>query len=212
MSVVSSVSDGFIHGFRRRWRILVAKTKDFWWRIMDFWQRLWIFWQRLQIFWQRLQIFLFRQCWHCILMREVPPLSMCTHTNEGIPSTEHVQMLHWACADMLMRGNPVTDWTHYTHNWNPNRQCLPHITRGGCMADFSPFTVVTNIFVIEFSETFRKNSNDRLYSCQFTTSELYKCHAVKTKDTEFRIDTKDSSSRVIGAVNVFLKIDQMQSI
>ena len=42
-------------------------------------------------------------------MREVPALSMCTHTDEGIPSTEHVQMLHWACADMLMRENPVTD-------------------------------------------------------------------------------------------------------
>ena len=34
------------------------------------------------------------QCLHCILMREVPALSMCRHTNEGIPSTEHVQMLH----------------------------------------------------------------------------------------------------------------------
>ena len=54
-------------------------------------------------------------------------------------------------------------------------------TRGGFMADFSPFTVMTNIFVTEFSETFGKNSNDRLYSCQFTTSELYKCHAVETK-------------------------------
>ena len=77
----SSVSHGFIDGFWRRLWILVAKIKDF----------------------------LFRQCLHCILMREVPALSMCTHTNEGIPSTEHVQMLHWACADMLMRGNPVTD-------------------------------------------------------------------------------------------------------
>ena len=110
MSVVSSVSHGFIYGFWQRWRILVVKMKDFWWRWRIFWWRLWIF--------------LFRQCLHCILMREVPALSMCTHTNEGILSTEHVQMLHWACADMLMRGNPVTDWTHYTHNWNPNRQCL----------------------------------------------------------------------------------------
>ena len=43
------------------------------------------------------------QCLHCILMREAPTLSMCRHTNEGIPSTEHVQMLHWACADIIMR-------------------------------------------------------------------------------------------------------------
>ena len=61
------------------------------------------------------------QCLHCILMREVPALSMCRHTNEGIPSAEHVQRLHWACADMLMRGNPVTEITEtqtdsvYTH-------------------------------------------------------------------------------------------------
>ena len=50
-----------------------------------------------------------RQCLHCMLMSEVPALSMCRHSNEGIPSTEHLHMLHWACADMLMRGNPVTD-------------------------------------------------------------------------------------------------------
>ena len=31
-----------------------------------------------------------RQCLHCILMSEAPTLSMCGHTNEGIPSTEHV--------------------------------------------------------------------------------------------------------------------------
>ena len=53
--------------------------------------------------------FLFCQCLLCILMMEVPALSMCTHINEGIPSTERVQMLQWACADMLMRGNPVTN-------------------------------------------------------------------------------------------------------
>ena len=38
-------------------------------------------------------------------------LSICRHNNEGIPSTDHVQMLHWACADIIMRGNPVTDMT-----------------------------------------------------------------------------------------------------
>ena len=57
-------------------------------------------------------------------MSEAPTLSMCGHTNEGIPSTEHVHMLHWACADIIMRGNPVTDMTDNTEDANPNRQCL----------------------------------------------------------------------------------------
>ena len=60
------------------------------------------------------------QCLHCILMREAPTLSMCRHTNEGIPSTEHVQMLHWACADIIMRGNPLTDMTDNTEDTNTN--------------------------------------------------------------------------------------------
>ena len=33
------------------------------------------------------------------------------HANEGSPSnllTEHVQTLYWACADIIMRGNPLT--------------------------------------------------------------------------------------------------------
>ena len=60
-----------------------------------------------------------KRCLHCILMREGPTLSMCRHTNEGIPSTEHVQMLCRACADIIMRGNPLTDMTDNT-NW----QCL----------------------------------------------------------------------------------------
>ena len=34
-------------------------------------------------------------------------------------------------------------------------------TRGGWVASPSPFTVMTNIFVTEFSETFRKNSIKR---------------------------------------------------
>ena len=33
MSLLSSVSHGFIDGFWRRLRILVAKTKDFWQRL-----------------------------------------------------------------------------------------------------------------------------------------------------------------------------------
>ena len=57
-------------------------------------------------------------------MSEAPTLSMCGHTNEGIPSTEHVHMLHWACTDIIMRGNPVTDMTDNTEDANPNRQCL----------------------------------------------------------------------------------------
>ena len=65
-----------------------------------------------------------RQCLHCILMSEEPTLSMCGHTNEGIPSTEHVHMLHWACADIIMRGNPLTDMTDNTEDVNTNWQCL----------------------------------------------------------------------------------------
>ena len=30
-------------------------------------------------------------CLQCMLMREAPVLSMPRHTNEGYPSTEHVQ-------------------------------------------------------------------------------------------------------------------------
>ena len=65
-----------------------------------------------------------RQYLHCILMSEAPTLSMCGHTNEGIPSTEHVHMLHWACADIIMRGNPLTDMTDNTEDGNTNWQCL----------------------------------------------------------------------------------------
>ena len=61
-----------------------------------------------------------RQCLHYILMSEAPTLSMCGHTNEGIPSTEHVHMLHWACADIIMRGNPLTDMTDNTEDGNTN--------------------------------------------------------------------------------------------
>ena len=51
-------------------------------------------------------------------MRQRPTLSMCRHTNEGIPSTEHVQMLRWACADIIMRGNPLTDVPDNTEDAN----------------------------------------------------------------------------------------------
>ena len=53
-------------------------------------------------------------------MSEAPTLSMCGHTNEGIPSTEHVHMLHWACADIIMRGNPLTDMADNTEDTNTN--------------------------------------------------------------------------------------------
>ena len=53
-------------------------------------------------------------------MSEAPTLGMCGHTNEGIPSTEHVHMLHWACADIIMRGNPLTDMTDNTEDANTN--------------------------------------------------------------------------------------------
>ena len=109
----------------------VAKTMDFVAKMTDFWWRRRIFYF----------FFIFAknpsssphcspcvrhmlQCLHCILMSEAPTLSMCGHTNEGIPSTEHVHMLHWACADIIMRGNPLTDMTDNTEDANTNWQCL----------------------------------------------------------------------------------------
>ena len=105
----------------------VAKTTDFVAKMMDFWQRRRIFYF----------FFVFTKnpsssphyspcvrhmlkCLHCILMSEAPTLSMCGHTNKGIPSTEHVHMLHWACADIIMRGNPLTDMTDNTEDVNTN--------------------------------------------------------------------------------------------
>ena len=76
------------------------KTTDLWWR--------------QQIYGKDDRFLSFVQCLLCILMSEVTALSMCRHTNEGIPSTERVQMLYWACADMLMGGNPVTQ-TVFAH-------------------------------------------------------------------------------------------------
>ena len=90
------------------------------------WRRQPFLWQRRRIFGEDEGFFTFsssspkilclRQCLHCILMSEAPTLSMCGHTNEGIPSTEHVHMLHWACADIIMRGNPLTDMTDNTED------------------------------------------------------------------------------------------------
>ena len=44
----------------------------------------------------------------CMLMREGLKLSMCRHSNEGNPLTEHVHSLYWVCADIIMRGNPLS--------------------------------------------------------------------------------------------------------
>ena len=54
----------------------------------------------------------------------LPTLSMYRYTNEGIPSTEHVQMLHSAYADILMRWNPATYMTGNTEDTQANWQCL----------------------------------------------------------------------------------------
>ena len=111
----------------------------FWWRRRILWQRQRILWWRWRIFCEDEGFFTFSlslpkilhlchivnvECLHCILMREAATLSMCRHTNEGIPSTEQVQMLHWACADIIMRGNPLTDMTENTEDANTNWQCL----------------------------------------------------------------------------------------
>ena len=120
-----------------------VKTTDFVVKTMDFVAKTMDFWQRRRIFYF---FFVFAknpsssphcspcvrhmlQCLHCILMSEAPTLSMCGHTNEGIPSTEHVHMLHWACADIIMRGNPLTNMTDNTEDANTNWQCL-HTQRG----------------------------------------------------------------------------------
>ena len=86
MSLVSSVSHGFIDGFLAKITYFGGEDEGFFYFSSS-----------------SPKIFHLRQCLHCILMSEVPALSMGRHTNEGILSTEHVQMLHWACADMLMR-------------------------------------------------------------------------------------------------------------
>ena len=115
-----------------------VKTTDFVAKTMDFVAKMMDFWRRRRIFYF---FFIFAknpsssphcspcvrhmlQCLHCILMSEAPTLSMCGHTNEGIPSTEHVHMLHWARADIIMRGNPLTDMTDNTEDVNTNWQCL----------------------------------------------------------------------------------------
>ena len=52
-------------------------------------------------------------------------------------------------------------------------------TRGGCVAGSSPFTVMTNIFVTEFREKFRKNSivqedcDTKYFTEQTAATEIY---------------------------------------
>ena len=98
----------------------MAKTKDFVAKTKDFWQRRRIFYFFFVFAKNPSSLPHCLQCLHCMLMREAPTLSMCRHTNEGIPFTEHVQMLHWACADIIMRGNPLTDMTDNTEDENTN--------------------------------------------------------------------------------------------
>ena len=134
LSVCVCVQSCQFSHFVAKMKDFVAKTKDFWWR-----QRIFYF------------FFVFAknpsslphclQCLHCIVMREAPTLSMCRHTNEGILSTEHVQMLHWACAYIVMRGNPLTDMTENTEDANTNWQCL-HAFWWKNIMSFWYFTVV----------------------------------------------------------------------
>ena len=60
------------------------------------------------------------------------------HTNEGGTYTEHVQMLYWACADILMRGNPLTGMTDKNHDTNANKRVL-HTFRLGYQQEFAKF-------------------------------------------------------------------------
>ena len=120
-SQLAQLVQWFSH-FVAKTKDFVAKSKDFVVKTKDFWQRRRIFYFFFVFAKNPLSLPHCLQCLSCILMREAPTLSMCRHINEGIPSTEHVQMLHWACADIIMRGNPVTDMTDNTEytNW----QCL----------------------------------------------------------------------------------------
>ena len=123
----------------------VAKTTDFVAKTTDFWRRRSIFYFFFVFAKNPLSsphcspcVRHMLQCLHCILMSEAPTLSMCGHTNEGIPSTEHVHMLHWACADIIMRGNPLTDMTDNTEDANPNRQCLHTLPRHSHCRNLEP--------------------------------------------------------------------------
>ena len=115
--VLSIVSHVRFSDFVAKMKDFVAKTKDFWWR----WRIFYFFFVLAK---KPSSLPHCLQCLPCMLMKEAPSLSMCRHTNEGIPSTVHVQMLHWACVDTIMRLNPVTDMTDNTEEANTNWQCL----------------------------------------------------------------------------------------
>ena len=89
-----------------------AKTKNSVVKTKDFWSRRRIFYFFFIFAKNPLSLPHCLQCLPCILMREAPTRSMCRHTNEG------VQMLHWACADIIMRGNTVTDMNDNTQYAN----------------------------------------------------------------------------------------------
>ena len=94
----------------------MAKAKDFWQRQSIFGGGEGFFYFSLSL----PKILYLCRCLPSILMREAPTLGMCRHTNEITHPPEHVQMLHLACADILMRGNPVTYMTDNTEDRHAN--------------------------------------------------------------------------------------------
>ena len=72
MSLLSSVSHGFIDGFWRILRILVVKTKDFW-------QRLRIFGDDYEFFGEDYGFLYLCQCLLCILMSKARALACTEH-------------------------------------------------------------------------------------------------------------------------------------
>ena len=46
---------------------------------------------------------------YAFVLREAPRLSMCRHSNEGNPLTEHVQSVYWACAGNNNEGKSSDD-------------------------------------------------------------------------------------------------------
>ena len=83
-------------------------------------------------------------------------------------------------------------------NWAQFKDPVSHMCLAGAVAAFwsltqevtglSPFTVMTNIFVTEFSEfseTFRKNSNVYLYTCSFRLKHI-SLNYLKKRKLNFR--------------------------
>ena len=79
MSLLSSVSHGFIDGFWRRLRILVAKTKDFWQRLRIFGEDYEFFGEDYGFFGEDYGFLYLCQCLLCILMSEACALACTEH-------------------------------------------------------------------------------------------------------------------------------------